>query len=182
MISHTHPRRLSSEIKLLECLEFENKIIIDVNPLKPFDNQKVPPRFNNTTITQRLDAADMYRFQVRILPQTEPYCRASFLIEIRLPQEYPFKEPDIMFLDPIYHPSIDESGKYCSCKRSNRDESYNLLTMLVEMIEDLICTIDNSPEDHRNHNYECSVEYQNDYQTFYRKALELTLSYGRPRD
>jgi ubiquitin-protein ligase len=182
VVGSSYPKRLFSEIKMLECLESENKIIIDVNPLKSFGNQKVPSRFNNTTITQHLPAVDMNRFQVRILPKTEPYCRASFLIDIRFPPEYPFKEPDITFLDPIYHPSIGNSGHYSGCPKCNCDETYKPTTMLVETIEHVFHNIDSNPDDSHICNYECFVEYQNDYQTFYRKALEHTLSYGRPRD
>lgn len=174
-------KRLLAEIDRFERLETENMIIIDVNSLAPFSNKKVPPRFNNTTIAQSLDVVSGYRFQARILPQSEPYCRASFLIEIKLPPEYPFKAPDIIFLDPIYHPSVQSSGEVCYCKKCVFD-FYKPTTMLREVIEHLIHTIDNSPDRHQIRNDECFIEYQNDYQTFYNKALEFTLSYGRPRN
>ncbi len=174
-------RRIYREIRKLERLESENKIIIDVNPLISFGNEQVPPHFNNTTIIERLDATNRYTFQARILPQTEPYCQASFLIEITLPPEYPFRGPKIIFLDPIYHPSIDESGRLCCDWGFFSDGNYKPTTMLVDVIEDLIHIIDNIPGYSKYVNGECFEEYKNDYSTFYKKALERTLSFGRPR-
>jgi ubiquitin-protein ligase len=174
-------RRIFYEIRKLERLESENKIIIDVNPLTSLGNQKVPPRFNNTTITERLDTNNILTFQARLLPQTEPYCRASFLIEIAFPSEYPFKGPKIIFLDPIYHPFVYESGRLCCDWGFSTDASYRPTTMLTEVIEKIIHSIDNISDEFEDANGECFAEYKNDYPTFYKKALERTLSYGRPR-
>jgi ubiquitin-protein ligase len=181
-VSRLHSKkRIYGEFKRLERLEFEHKIIIDVNPLACFGNQKVPPRFNNTTATERLNPNNMFIFRARILPQSEPYCQASFLIEIALPPEYPFKGPKIIFLDPIYHPSIHESGKFCCDSGFHGNEGYRPTTSLVDIIEDIINFIDNIPNQSGYVNQECFAEYKDDYPTFYKKALELTLSYGRPR-
>jgi ubiquitin-conjugating enzyme E2 T len=117
--------------------------------------------------------------QGRILPKTEPYCHASFLIEIRLPSEYPFKEPYVTIRDPIYHPNIDESGRHCCCWGFSQYEGYTPTTLLADIIEGVIRVIDN-PDCSHSCNLQCQ-EYQNDYQTFYKKALKLTLLYGRPR-
>jgi ubiquitin-protein ligase len=174
-------RRIFRELKRLERLEFKHKIIIDVHPLASFGNQKVPPRFNNATVTERLDTNNMFIFQARILPQSEPYCQASFLTEIALPPEYPFKGPKIIFLDPIYHPNIHESDKLCCDSGFHGDEGYKPTTSLVDIIENIIHFIDNIPDQSGYVNAECFQEYTNDYPTFYKKALERTLSYGRPR-
>ena len=160
-------KRLLCEIHMLECLEWENRIIIDINPLKSSNNRPVPSRFNNTTIVKLGDENDRTKFQFRVLSQSDPYRRASFLIEIR--------SPEIRFLDAIYHPSIDESGHFCMCA------SYKPLTTYAEIIDYVIHTIDNIPGGHHVHNNQCFLEYQNDYSAFYRKALEFTLSYERPR-
>jgi len=52
----------------------------------------------------------------RIFPQTDPYCHASFLIEIQIPQEYPCEPPEIHILDPIYHPFVRENGTRIWCR------------------------------------------------------------------
>jgi ubiquitin-protein ligase len=174
-------RRIMRELEKLELLESENKFIIDVNPLALFGNQKVPPRFNNTTITPRPPRENLITFQGRILPQTEPFCRASFLIEIILFKEYPFRVPVVMLLDPIYHPHARESdGHYRICGLGY-DETYYPKMSLTEIIEDILRIIDSDIDIDHLWNPECYREYKNDYPTFYKKALEYTLSYGRPR-
>ncbi len=80
-----------------------------------FGVNKPPPRFNNTTTTVGYSSEGIITIQGRILPKREPYCRASFLIEITLSRVYPFKPPEVIFLDPIYHPNINHIGQPCSC-------------------------------------------------------------------
>jgi len=120
--------------------------------------------------------------QGRILPQTEPYCRASFLVEITLSHEYPFKEPEVLFLDPISHPHIHDWGGYCRhYSNTGSYEPYKQTTSLSDFIMGVINIIDSEPGFRYCSDPGRIAEYQRDYQTFYKKALELTLSYGRPR-
>jgi ubiquitin-protein ligase len=118
----------------------------------------------------------------RILPQTEPYCHASFLIEITLPPQWPFKPPEVMFLDPLYHSNIDEWSRHrCDCWHNRSPDMWIPKTSLKTIIETVIRVIDDDPDSHPIRNRECLEEYRNDYQTFYKKALRFTLSFGRPR-
>jgi hypothetical protein len=71
---------------------------------------KQPLRFNNTRKTQRFNERNYCVIQARILPQTEPYCRASFLIEIIVSKEYLFKLSEVIFPHPVCHSSVDEGG------------------------------------------------------------------------
>ena len=116
----------------------------------------------------------------RILPHREPYCQTSLLIRITLSPEYPFKAPDVAILDPIYHININEYGKHCCCCGFSCIINYKPTMPLAEMIEFVIHIIDN-PEPNQSFNTECTFEYLNDYQTFHKKALKLTLKHKRPR-
>ncbi|KAF3696927.1 Ubiquitin-conjugating enzyme E2 T [Channa argus] len=42
-----------------------------------------------------------------------PYEGGVFLLEIKVPERYPFEPPKMRFLTPIYHPNIDNSGRIC---------------------------------------------------------------------
>jgi len=143
------------DTRQLEHLKFEHKLMIDVHPLTSFRNRKVSPRFNNTTVTEHLNSYNMFTFQARILLQTEPYCQASFLIEIALPSEYPFQGPRIIFLDPIYHPSVYGSGRLCCDWRFSSDRIYRPITTLREVIEKIIHSIDNISNEFEDVNQEC---------------------------
>jgi len=178
-------KRVWIDVQKLKQLESENKFILDSFPWELlFDTNKPPPRFNNSRMTQRPSRQNMTIIQGRILPQTEPYCRASFLIEIVLSQEYPFKCPEVTFLDPIYHPNVAPSGACCGCSCGfgfATAEVYKPTTSLSGIITTIIENIDSPFTSQEAHNRERLGEYRHNYQTFCKKALESTLSYGRPR-
>jgi ubiquitin-protein ligase len=167
-------------------MEFENKFILDTYSMVLFGNEKPPSRFNNTSkitaTARRYSGRDTIAIRGRILPQKEPYCHASFLIEITLPREYPFKPPDVTFLDPIYHPNVtDEGSLCCCCDHIVGHEEWRPTTRLSDFIEAAIRRIDTIPSRSESVNIQCAEEYQNHYLKFYEKALRLVLSYGRPR-
>jgi ubiquitin-conjugating enzyme E2 T len=174
---------MSTELLKLELLELQNKFIIDNNSMIPFGNSYPPPRFNNTKVIDRFVAKDTIVIQGRILPQREPYCYASFLIEIKLLPGYPFQAPELIFLDPIYHPNVDEFGRHCCCWGYSCDEKWTPTTPLIALILTVLHVIDNGPDPGHciGTGSQLMVEYQSNYLKFYKKALEHTLLYGRPR-
>jgi ubiquitin-conjugating enzyme E2 D/E len=115
----------------------------------------------------------------RILPDKEPYCFASFLIEIKFPPEYPFKEPETVILDPIYYPNIGKDGRPCCCWIAHGCESWRPTKTLVDLINAIINTVNNPNFDHSLGD-SFIFEYQNNDKKFYETALEYTLKYGRP--
>ena len=46
-------------------------------------------------------------------PASSPYEAGKFEVNIKFPEQYPFKPPDFKFKTPIYHPNITESGEVC---------------------------------------------------------------------
>jgi ubiquitin-protein ligase len=176
-------KRMLTEFRKLEQLECENKFILHAHPMELFGGNKLPPRFNNTTMTPPRHKEGTLIIQGRILPQREPYCRASFLIQIMLPEEFPFRCPQVMFLDPIYHPLVEESGNCCGCSCGfGFGDSYKPTTSVTDIVVTIMKIIDSDISSPDSHNPQRMAEYHEDYQTFCKKALESTLSYGRPRD
>ncbi len=126
----------------------------------------------------------MFIIQGRVLPTMEPYCRASFLIKIKLPREYPFKIPEVIILDPIYHPNVVEGVHHkCYCNEHRLHiQQYSPSTPLKHYIEAAIHAISIFPKFEQSINAEVAKEYRDNPQRFYEKALRLTLSYRRPRE
>lgn len=183
MLSRSAHRRRFIESENLDRLERENKFILDSSPWRGFGNKMPPSRFNSTT-NQTSVKTNVTTLFGRILPQSEPYCRASFLVKITVPPEYPFKASEVRFLDSIYHPTVNEEGCYrCCMKHMLGDELWEPTKMLANIIEAAIDVIDNIPENlvHAYHP-DVAPEYQENRAEFDRKALISTLSFGRPRD
>jgi ubiquitin-protein ligase len=83
----------------------------------------------------------------RILPNSDIYNQAGFQIEIKLTPEYPFKPPELRFITPIYHPSVDKDGKIC-VDIINGSEQYNPTTPLLKIVKAIVDLIDNPQIDH----------------------------------
>lgn len=62
---------------------------------------------------QAIDDADIRKLEgfIRGPPDT-PYENGIFHLSIRLPNEYPFKPPQVTFVTKIYHPNIRTTGGY----------------------------------------------------------------------
>jgi ubiquitin-protein ligase len=144
-----------------------------------FDPDSLSSNLNNEGLLQYFYNAENPVILGRILPEKEPYCFASFLIQIKIPPEYPFKQPEAIILDPIYHPSVMDDGSHCCCWRSD-GESWKPTTTIIEFIKVIIHTIDDPNFGHPC-NEEIANEYRNNYEKFYETALQYTLKYGRPR-
>lgn len=106
-------RRLLTEIKRLKELEHEGQFMLHPYPPNYTGKNDIPPRFNNTDVSKEITRDTCCVLRGRIFPYKYPYSLGSFLIEIRLPTEFPFKRPDIVILDPIYHPNIGINGRHC---------------------------------------------------------------------
>ncbi len=133
---------------------------------------------NNTTANRHFDNKQEFVIRGRILPEKDPYCLASFLIEIRLPAEYPFKMPEVIFRNPIYHPNVSQNGQLC-CWGFNY-EKWRPKTTLIDVIKAIINTIDNSHLEYHC-NEELVNEYRDNYEKFYETALEYTLKHRQSR-
>jgi ubiquitin-conjugating enzyme E2 D/E len=47
-------------------------------------------------------------------PEESPFENGWFTLHLNLPNEYPFKHPEVQFQTKMFHPNIDKDGKICT--------------------------------------------------------------------
>lgn len=160
-------RRMLSEFTKIKGWEFEKKFIAEYFSF--IETDESPSTFNNDRPLQYFHNTDTHDILSRVLPAKDPYCSASFLVQIKFLPEYPSKVPEVIILDPIYHPNVQENGGHC-CRWFNAHNEWKPTTSVVEIIKTLIEIIDN-PDPELHCNVVCAEEYENDYEKYYAKAL-----------
>lgn len=57
---------------------------------------------------------DMFLWDALLIgPSETPYAGGIFKLEIRFPNDYPFKAPKVEFKTKVYHPNINQNGGIC---------------------------------------------------------------------
>jgi ubiquitin-conjugating enzyme E2 D/E len=107
-------------------------------------------------------------------PEATPYEGGVFVVDMRLPYDYPLKPPDCSFSTKIYHPNVSTRGEICLdiLKRDwNPGQSIaKVLTAFLDMLR--------APDADNALHPEVACQYSNDRPTFDRLAREWTEKYA----
>ncbi|XP_033627603.1 ubiquitin-conjugating enzyme E2 L3-like [Asterias rubens] len=122
--------------------------------------------------------ANILNWQGLIVPETPPFNKGAFRIEIIFPAEYPFKPPKITFKTKIYHPNIDEKGQVCLPIIS--PENWKPATKTDQVIQALVALV-HDPEPEHPLRGELAEEYTKDKKKFMRNAEEHTKKHAEKR-
>ncbi|KAI8895187.1 ubiquitin-conjugating enzyme/RWD-like protein [Globomyces pollinis-pini] len=108
-------------------------------------------------------------------PEDTSYAGGTFVVDIVLPDEYPFKPPKMKFVTRIYHPNIS-SQTGAICLDILKDAWTPVLTLKTALIslQSLLC--DAAPDDPQD--AQVAGHYINDRPGFERTAREWTLKYA----
>ncbi len=75
-------------------------------------------------------------------PQNTPYESGYFYLDIKIPNEYPFKPPVVRFKTRIYHPDVNSQGKICEpillCDWNPSIQIIDTIIKCRELLENLI--------------------------------------------
>lgn len=119
----------------------------------------------------KVDDSNILQWQGLIVPDSAPYNKGAFRIEMVFPAEYPFKPPRITFKTRIYHPNIDEKGQVCLPIISA--ENWKPATKTDQVLESLIALV-NAPEPEHPLRGDLAEEYTKDKKRFFKNAEEFT--------
>lgn len=118
-----------------------------------------------------VDDANILSWKGMIVPESAPYNKGAFKIEINFPAEYPFKPPKITFVTKIYHPNIDEKGQVCLPIIST--DNWKPATKTDQVIQSLIALV-NDPEPEHPLRADLAEEFTKDKKKFMKNAEEFT--------
>jgi len=96
-----------------------------------------------------IDDNDIYHWEATIYgPEDSDYKNGVFLLDIKIPKEYPFKPPVCRFKTKIYHPNINpDNGNICVnvLKSYNWNPSLTISNILMSLMVLLYTPNFNSP-------------------------------------
>ena len=126
----------------------------------------------------RADESNILCWSGLIVPESAPYNKGAFKIQIDFPIEYPFKPPKITFKTKIYHPNVDEKGSVCLPIVGA--ENWKPATKAEQVIQALVALI-NDPEPDHPLRAEIAEEFSKDKKKFLKNAEDYTKKYAEKR-
>lgn len=118
---------------------------------------------------------DMFHWKATIFgPTDSPYQGGMFELDIRFPNDYPFKPPSIKFITRIYHPNISQSGSIClDILKTNWSPVLTISKVLLS-----ICSLLTDPNPDDPLVSQIAHLYRNDIERYNLTAREYTQRYA----
>ena len=110
-------------------------------------------------------------------PEETPYEGGVFKIQVKFPNDYPFKPPDLKFSTPIYHINVSRKGKVCLAEILDEWKPQFSMKEIIGWIDMLIT---DPMGDQAIADEEMILEFLDDKETYEKKAAEWTQKYAIP--
>ena len=118
---------------------------------------------------------NMFNWQATLMgPTDSPYEGGVFYLNIKFPEDYPFKPPKIYFTTKIYHPNINSNGGICL--DILKDQWSPALTISKVLLS--ICSLLTDPNPDDPLMLDIAELYKNNIEEYKLKARAYTLRYA----
>jgi ubiquitin-protein ligase len=124
-----------------------------------------------------LVADNLYRWRAVVSgPVGSPYVGGRFELAIELPQNYPFRPPDVKFRTKIYHVNVKkEDGSLCADIFQNNWAPTLNMRYVIESVISILAT----PAPEHALEPEIAAEMMNSPAVFHQKAQEWVRNFAR---
>ncbi|KLJ09436.1 signal peptidase I [Blastomyces silverae] len=134
-----------------------------------------PPTGISVTLA---NGSDLYNWKVHMEgPESSPYNGGNFIINLSLPNDYPFKPPTVSFDTKIYHPNVtnDDKGSMClGMLKSDEWKPSSRIAAVLEFARQLL--VEPMPDDAVEGRI--AEQYRDDRKRFDEIAREWTRKYA----
>ena len=120
--------------------------------------------------------SNIFHWQGTIIgPKNSPYEDGVFLLDIKLPEKYPFCAPRMVFLTPVYHPNISVDGDvHLEILGGNWSAALTIKRVMM-----CIRFLLENPDWETPLRLEIALEMKRDYKLFCLKARKSTWAYAK---
>ena len=107
-------------------------------------------------------------------PEKTPYENGTFHLKLKIPSDYPFKPPNLVFTTKIYHPNVSLDGKICLDILNNAWTAGIFIQKLLLMVISFL----NEPNPEHGFNQEALNLYNLNKDVYNKKVKEWTQKYA----